>query len=137
MSVRENYGDIHLHYKKYPDSELQGHQDCPWNAEGRMPYEALQLPVEPEKCHVEFCHPGTWQGKGGKLCGGKMVATQQPMQMQMQRPMVAAPSSGGMMAMMPPQMQAMMPNADYTMMYLSILALLAAVGFYLIRQRRR
>ena len=64
QTVFEGYGDPHLHYEEYP--EYQGAQSagCKWNAENQSPYDQYvpEAPLYPQRCHVEYCHPGTWQG---------------------------------------------------------------------------
>lgn len=66
----EGYGDIHLHQSDYADFPGQ------YTYEGKCRYNALDhklydnyIPTSipgMDKCHVEYCHPGSWQGKN---CG--------------------------------------------------------------------
>lgn len=66
----EGYGDIHLHQSDYADFPGQ------YTYEGKCRYNALDhklydnyIPTSipgMDKCHVEYCHPGSWQGKA---CG--------------------------------------------------------------------
>ena len=69
----ENYGDIHLHHSDYPDfpGTYSYEGQCrysPFNQDKFDKYEGSNLGVE--KCHVEYCHPGSWQGKQESQCDG-------------------------------------------------------------------
>lgn len=132
--MQENYGDVHLHYNQYPDvpDQYAYSATCKWTSEGRAPYQALEMPVEPPKCHTEFCHPGSWQGKCGEGqrydrpmgCGhAKMVPPPEVVQAAAQAQVAGVQVAGGV-------------TVDYSTLYLTILAVLALVGFYLLRRRR-
>jgi hypothetical protein len=59
----EMYGDVHLHYDGYPEYNGYKSGSCKWNANAQAPYDVYvpDAPLYPNKCHVEYCHPGTWQ----------------------------------------------------------------------------
>lgn len=72
----ENYGDTHLHYDGYPDYNGFYSNQCKWDGNSYTPG-SLYIPDEPlypQRCHTEYCHPGTWQGTDGSKCG-KTVPT--------------------------------------------------------------
>ena len=65
--LAEHYGDPHLHYEDIPEYQGTHSGSCKWNAQGQSPYDLYQSekPLYPQRCHVEYCHPGTWQGSEG------------------------------------------------------------------------
>ena len=66
----EQYGDIHLHQSDYPDYPGTYTYDgkCKYNALDHELYDKIGsgTPLGMKSCHVEYCHPGSWQGKS---CG--------------------------------------------------------------------
>jgi hypothetical protein len=63
----EQYGDVHLHQSDYPDFpgtyEYEG--KCRYNALDHDLYDKADagIPLGLNRCHVEYCHPGSWQAK--------------------------------------------------------------------------
>jgi hypothetical protein len=68
----ENYGDIHLHQSDYPNDPTAFEGTCRYNALNYQPYDEYVAP-QPEKplgmnrCHVEYCHPGSWSSRCGQV----------------------------------------------------------------------
>jgi hypothetical protein len=80
LGQKEGYGDVHLHYDGYPADVDTSSNSCKWSPSGKAPYQPFvpETPMYPQQCHVEYCHPGSWQGK----CGGQ----QQPIDMPVMLP---------------------------------------------------
>jgi hypothetical protein len=83
--LEEGYGDPHLHYNSHPN-DIINTNSCKWSPQGKAPYEQYvsETPMYPQQCHVEYCHPGSWQGKGGAA-----EAPQIQMQMEASAPQMA------------------------------------------------
>jgi len=110
LGNREHYGDPHLHYEGYP--EYSGYKDnaCKWKASNQAPYDNYipETPLYPNRCHVEYCHPGTWQ--------------------------MDAPMPMAQMAQMPLAM-ADTPVKSSTMHYAIIGAVVALIVLFVLRKR--
>ena len=67
----EQYGDIHLHQSEYPDFPGTYTYDgkCRYSSYDHKLYDNVEngIPLGMNKCHVEYCHPGSWQSKCGKV----------------------------------------------------------------------
>jgi len=67
----ENYGDIHLHQSDYPNDPTDFEGTCRYNALNYQPYDKYtpqpELPLGMNRCHVEYCHPGSWSSRCGQV----------------------------------------------------------------------
>ena len=64
----EHYGDTHLHHTSYPDfpGQYEYEGTCRFDSgkqEQWDKYDKAPTPPGMDQCHVEVCHPGSWQGK--------------------------------------------------------------------------
>ena len=63
--MQEDYGDIHLHSSEYPDFPSAYEGKCRYNALNHNLYDKYtpqpEMPLGMNRCHVEYCHPGSWQ----------------------------------------------------------------------------
>lgn len=72
----ENYGDIHLHHSDYPDYPGTYTYDgkCRYSPYDHDKFDKYETPspcgAGVDSCHVEYCHPGSWQGKQEPQCDG-------------------------------------------------------------------
>lgn len=67
----ENYGDIHLHQSDYPNDPTNFEGKCRYSALNHQPYDKYtpqpESPLGINRCHVEYCHPGSWSSKCGQV----------------------------------------------------------------------
>jgi hypothetical protein len=67
--LEEGYGDPHLHYEGIKEHDTHS-PVCKWNANNVKFYQNYvpESPLYPNRCHVEYCHPGSWQGTDIAQC---------------------------------------------------------------------
>jgi uncharacterized membrane protein len=121
----EHYGDPHLHYEGYPEYTGYKSAGCKWNANAQAPYDVYvpETPLYPQKCHVEYCHPGTWQ-----------MSAQGPPPVMVSAAAAPAPESKPMMMM--PMMPSMNTSLSTTSMMYGIGGVaLAFLVLFLLRKR--
>jgi hypothetical protein len=73
--MEEHYGDVHLHHSLYPDYPgVYGQEECRFNSSEQDHYDKMpgQECEGAGQCHVEYCHPGSWQGKQEGECDGRV-----------------------------------------------------------------
>jgi hypothetical protein len=71
----EHYGDVHLHHSLYSDYPgVYGQEECRFNSSDQDHYDKMpsQECEGAGQCHVEYCHPGSWQGKQEGECDGRV-----------------------------------------------------------------
>lgn len=78
----EHYGDVHLHHTSYPDfpGQYEYEGTCRYDSGKQDQYDKYdKAPTPPgmDQCHVEHCHPGSWQGVQESSCDG-VVKQYQP-----------------------------------------------------------
>ena len=127
-NTTEEYGDIHLHYDGYPSDFTTKSPVCKWTPFGKAPYDPYtpEVPLYDRRCHVEYCHPGTWQGD----CDCKKTTTN-----------IVVPAAMTMAPAQPisflDEIQAFLNNLFKmdTLYYVGALVLVIAFVFYVLRLR--